>query len=455
MTSYDVIVIGAGMSGLAAGVRLSMFGKKVAVLEAHSVPGGLNSYYKRGPHELDVGLHAMTNFAKKGESGPLSKLLKQLRVPYEKLQFSPQTTSSICYPEHSLKFSNGPELLAQEIAREFSAQKENFARLVDFVQNFDELNLFQGNRLARQEVSKLITDQALVDRLFFPLLIYGSAWEHDMDLAQFVTMFKAIYLQGFMRPLGGVRPVIQLLVDKLKENHGELRFKAQVARILHSEGQTQGVELKSGEHLLAPIVLSSAGGPNTFALAGLETQKPRPGQMGFTESVLLFDQKPKHDTIVFWNARENYHYCRPPELFDPQSAVVCFPNCFERDDLPTGMIRVTMLANYDLWAALARPEYLEAKRHVLQSSLEIAKACVPDFQGKLIMSDVFTPTTVRRYTAHPAGAVYGSPDKSRDGRTPLKGLYLMGTDQGFLGIVGAILSGITIANLHVLSAEGA
>ena len=66
----------------------------------------------------------------------------------------------------------------------------------------------------------------------------------------------------------------------------------------------------------------------------------------------------------------------------------------------------------------------------------------------ITFTDVFTPTTVERYTGHFGGCVYGSPDKSRDGTTPYQGLYLCGTDQGFLGIVGSMLSGISMANLH-------
>ena len=38
--------------------------------------------------------------------------------------------------------------------------------------------------------------------------------------------------------------------------------------------------------------------------------------------------------------------------------------------------------------------------------------------------------------------------------TEFKRLYIAGTDQGFLGIVGAMLSGISIANKHVLMAGG-
>ena len=34
------------MSGLAAGIRLAYFGKRVCILERHYAFGGLNSYYK-------------------------------------------------------------------------------------------------------------------------------------------------------------------------------------------------------------------------------------------------------------------------------------------------------------------------------------------------------------------------------------------------------------------------
>ena len=63
---YDVIVIGSGLSGLAAGIRLAMFDKKVLIIEKHTVVGGLNSYYTRKNRTIDVGLHAMTNYSPKG-----------------------------------------------------------------------------------------------------------------------------------------------------------------------------------------------------------------------------------------------------------------------------------------------------------------------------------------------------------------------------------------------------
>lgn len=65
---------------------------------------------------------------------------------------------------------------------------------------------------------------------------------------------------------------------------------------------------------------------------------------------------------------------------------------------------------------------------------------------------MFTPLTIRRFTWHDNGAVYGAPEKRFDGSTHLGNLFLCGTDQGYVGIIGSIVSGIAMANRHCLSA---
>ena len=75
---YDTIIIGAGMSGLAAGIRLAHFGQRVCLLERHTAIGGLNSYYRQRGRIFDVGLHAITNFVPKGtRTGPFAQLLRR------------------------------------------------------------------------------------------------------------------------------------------------------------------------------------------------------------------------------------------------------------------------------------------------------------------------------------------------------------------------------------------
>lgn len=68
----------------------------------------------------------------------------------------------------------------------------------------------------------------------------------------------------------------------------------------------------------------------------------------------------------------------------------------------------------------------------------------------VLAEDMFTPLTIERYTGHVRGAIYGSPQKYRNGDIGCKKIFICGTDQGFLGIVGAILSGISMANYHCL-----
>lgn len=463
---YDAIVIGAGMSGLAAGIRLAMFDKKVVIFEKHSIPGGLNSYYQRrnfdkgGIRQFDVGLHALTNYIKKGEKGkPFSKLLKQLRLPYDDFKLCPQSYSQISFPEITLKFSNDFELLLSEVHEKFPHQIDQFNLLVERVKTFDELDLTVGYQSSREVLHSLLSDDLLVEMILCPLLIYGSAWEDDMDFAQFVIMFKSLYFEGFSRPKGGVRTVLGILMKKLNELGADIRFKTPVNEILvNDRGEAIGVNA-GGEEVLAPIVFSSIGYPETVRLTNKLGASPRVGAMTFLESIFIFDKKipleQNDSTIVFYNNAKKYAYRPAKNYFDPTSAVVCYPDNYEpgsRDG--EGTVRITYMANYEQWRELERTSYEEKKDQVAESALRLVKNLNPQFNGKLLFRDIFSPMTIERYTWHLNGTVYGSVDKTRDGRTPVKNLYIIGTDQGFLGIVGSMLSGISMANLHGLMGSG-
>ena len=131
--------------------------------------------------------------------------------------------------------------------------------------------------------------------------------------------------------------------------------------------------------------------------------------------------------------------------------VVCSPNIFAyAQPLSEGVMRVSALANYDRWAALDAEAYQAAKRQWYDRLAESAAQFVPDFRGAVVETDMFTPLTIRRFTGHADGAIYGSTKKSRDGTTHLRNLYICGNDQGLVGIVGALISVISIANRHLL-----
>ena len=460
---YDSVIIGAGMSGLAAGIRLAHYDQRVCILERHHVIGGLNSYYRQGGRNYDVGLHAMTNFAPKGtRSGPLSRLMKHLRFTWDELGLVPQIGSAIAFPGIRLLFDNHFELFESEVRRHFPKQIDGLQKMVKELVGYDQLGLSSMSNSAREFVSQHITDPLLADMIFCPLLYYGGARERDMEFGQFCVMFRSIFLEGFARPFAGVRWILKQLFQKFKSLGGELRLRAVVEKIQSQGDRVEKIILSDGTEIAARNFLSSAGWRETMQLCDCpETAKnpePPAGQLSFIETISVLDEEPKHlghdRTIVFFNDSDRFAYEKPDSLVDVRSGVICSPNNFDYDEpLGEGMIRITSLANYDHWAKLSPEDYRTEKKSWYEKTLESAVRFVPDFRRNVIETDMFTPLTVRRFTGKENGAIYGAPEKKYDGRTHLKNLFLCGTDQGMVGIIGAIISGITISNKYLLSMQ--
>lgn len=455
---YDTVIIGAGMSGLSAGVRLAYYEKNVCILERHTTIGGLNSFYRLRKRNYDVGLHAVTNYAEPGtKQGPLSKLLRQLRMKWEDFDLRPQLQSSIVFPGATLHFTNQFNYFVEQIASAFPLQIDGFRRLVTRIAEHNALDLERHTVSARQVVSEYIRDPLLVDMLFCPLMFYGSATPRDMDFSQFVIMFKSIFHEGFGRPFDGIRLILKRLVKHFKSLGGHLKLRAGVREIRQSNGRATSVLLDDGTEIEADNILSSAGAAETMRM--LDPSNPpvttEPGDISFVESISVLDCEPAklghHDTILFYSDSEDFHYERPEVPVDLRSGIICSPNNFDYSQpLEDGRIRITALADPHYWINLPEEEYVAAKDHWNGEILKSAIQHIPDFRAHVIDTDVFTPRTIRRFTGHLNGCVYGAPQKFVNGQTPLNNLFLCGTDQGFLGIVGAMLSGITIANRYLL-----
>jgi len=462
MTKYDTIIIGAGMSGLAAGIRLAYFDQRVCILERHYTIGGLNSFYRLGGRDFDVGLHAVTNFTPKGaKKGPLARLLRQLRFRWEDFALAPQLGSKVAFPGVELNFDNDIKLLKSEVSKQFPQQTDNFNRLLQEIVDYDDLEQEMYNKSGREIVGQIITDPLLVEMLMCPLMWYGNARQHDMDWAQFCIMFRSIFLEGFARPYRGVRLILKKLVRKFRELGGELKLRSGVDRIKVDGNRAIGVVLDNGEELSGRRILSSAGRIETMRLCEDLTKldETQAGQLSFIESISILDDSPKNvgynSTIVFFNDSTNFHWCKPEnDLCDIRTGVICSPNNFHYDssdgELADNAIRITALANFNRWTALAEEEYQLEKLRWYDRVLASAVRFIPDFRGHIIDTDMFTPKTIRRFTWHDNGAVYGAPEKRIDGKTHLENLFLCGTDQGFVGIIGSIVSGISIANNNCL-----
>ncbi len=463
---YDTIIIGAGMSGLAAGIRLAYFDQRVCILERHTTIGGLNSFYRLRGRNYDVGLHALTNITPKGtKKGPLARLLRQLRMSWDDLQIVPQLGSHIVFPGVRLKFNNDFDLFRAEIAREFPRQIDNFEMLVKEIVDYDDLDPSHADLSTRVRLGEIFSEPMLVEMLLCPLMFYGSAREHDMDWGQFSIMFRSIFMEGLGRPHAGVRLILKHLVRKYRTLGGELKLRAGVERIAVEDGRVMAVVLEGGERLEARRVLSSAGWCETMRLCddgrpvsvpAKDQDKTRsPGQLTFCETIATLDLEPKElghrSTITFFNDSDKFDWQAAQLPCDVRSGVICSPNNFDyAEPLEHGTMRITMLANFDYWQQLDKSQYELEKLRWYDCITDSAVRFIPDYRHRVIDTDMFTPTTIVRFTGHDNGAIYGAPDKQLDGTTHLENLFICGTDQGFVGIVGSIMSGISMANQHCL-----
>ncbi len=457
MADYQLIIIGGGLSGLAAGIRSARFGQKTLIVEQHNLPGGLNSYYFRQGYLLETGLHAMTNFAPRGEKhAPLNRLFRQLKLSRKNFITHEQVGSEVIFPDATLKFSNDLNLLSEEVARSFPAVIDRFQAMVKELEDYDPFADIPWQS-ARKFLGSRLAEPLLEDMLLLPLMVYGNAEEHDMDLGQFAIMFRALFLEGFFRPEGTIKDLLGMLLDQYEKFGGELRFRAPVEKIICDDDRVHGVRLKNGEEITADAVLSTVGIPGTARLSGWPLEiKKYTGRMSFMETISMvpasnLQRQRTNQTILFYNLNEKLAYQRPDNHIDASWGVICFPDNFQ--GLVKGdpvQVRVTNAANYDLWRQADPEQYQQLKEECGQLSSAAVAEIIGNYRQDVVYQDSFTPTTIERYTAKPEGAVYGSPIKIKSGRTPWQNLFIAGTDQGYLGIVGSMLSGVTIVNQHLL-----
>ncbi len=454
-----LLVIGGGLSGLAAAIRYARFSPDVLILEKHTRVGGLNSYYYRNNRLFETGLHAITNYAApENKKAPLNRLLRQLKISRDRLDFHQQMHSEILFQGcESLVFSNDFSLIRDEIADKFPRSSHGFSRLIAFLNTYDPF-LVRPFCSARQFLAGLLSDRLLVDMLLCPLMYYGSSLEDDMDLPQFAIMFRALFQEGMFRPGGTIKDFLDLLLAHYQSLGGTLRTGAEVQEILRRGATVQGVRLASGEIIECDFLLSTIGLDETQAQVRCPQPASETARLAFVESIFqLPDQHrlllPRDKTIIFYNIGRDFHYRRPEELVEFTSGVICLPFNFQglqaREFIE---VRSTHLANYGKWqhVSTSREAYLSQKAATAMKSQAVLKTIIGSFSREIVYQDTFTPLTIEHFTAKKEGAIYGSPQKIKDGNIGYTNLFLAGTDQGFLGIIGSMLSGVSMVNQHIL-----
>ncbi len=455
-----VLVIGGGLSGLAAAIRVARFLPNVVLLEKHSRLGGLNSYFYRNKKLFETGLHAITNYAEpKDKSAPLNRLLRQLKIKRSSLSLCQQFRSEIVFKGvNSLLFTNDFNVFHEQVEQQFPHCADNFRKLLLFLKDF---NPFTPSpfRSAKNFLQETLQDTLLVDMICCPLMYYGSSHEDDIDLSQFAIMFQAIFQEGMFRPSGTIKDFLELLRLHYESLGGKIKKNCGVQKIVLQGERATGVVLQSGEYIECDHIVSTIGLDETKHLCEPDhMDKPETKRMGFVESIYKIDKTTLNDsatdrTIIFYNDGVDFQYRIPEDPTNYKSGVICFPDNFHGISVKQHTeVRATHLANYDRWKSLhnTADAYSSQKLATSSTSKSCIEKIIGSFSANIIYENTFTPVTIERYTSKIKGAIYGSPHKIKDGNFGYSNLFLAGTDQGFLGIVGSMLSGVSIVNQHIL-----
>lgn len=456
---YDTLIVGAGLSGLAAGIRLAWAGERVAVLERHYLWGGLNSFYKLAGRRFDSGLHALTNWSPPGgpggKGGQLARALRALRIDRDSLKLGEQSTSFVAFlvegQELRLRFSNDLDLLRSEVARLFPGETGRFEQLLAALPEYGSPRQIEPG--ARARLAGLLGDPLLGEMLLCAPCLYGSAREDDMDWDAFGVLFRSIFLEGLCRPSGGIKPLLDALCQRLADEGGELRLRCGVSRIRLRGDRAVAVELEQGGELECERVLSSAGLLETLSLSGRlppQTSTPQAGRISVLETTCVLDRPTRElghlETVGFFNEGPRLRWSRPEEACEVRTGVLVSPDNYRgQADLPEGRLRVSVLADPAAFESLPEDEYSLAKARWSEAAIDSAARFAFDPRPHEVQRDVFTPRTIRRFTSHLDGALYGSPDKHRGGAIGLENVFLIGNDESYPGIVGALMSGIGVA----------
>ena len=291
----DVLIIGAGLSGLAAGIRLAHFNKLVCVVERHRQIGGLNSFYTRQGITYDTGLHAVTNYVAPGDrTAPLNKLLRQLRLQRADLEPCEQTFSSIRFPTAELRLTNRAADLEAEVGRCFPADLEAFRALAAEVRRLDVYTLNAPPTSALPMLRQLVTNDLLRHMLLCPLMFYGNAAEEDMEMNQFCIMFRSLFLEGMWRPRQGMHHILAVLRSRYEDSGGRFRLGCGVRSLgLDAAGRVSTVELDDGSVLKPGAVLSCGGYVETLRLCQPEPPAAREhpvGRISIVEALFTLDR---------------------------------------------------------------------------------------------------------------------------------------------------------------------
>ena len=502
--SGEIVVIGAGIGGLAAATRLAKAGFKVRIFEASSQPGGkcrtinINGYsFDTGPSLLTLPAVYRDLFLKSGKH--LGQVLKVTPVePAFDYFFSDGTrltlpsssragTSAAIEKSFGLKAAAEWENLMKRAEKMWAVSREPFVEselgsitsLIVRPKIFADLFTIAPWSSLRSLVNRKIRDphlRTLIDR-------YATYTGSDPRKAPAVllTIPYVEMVFGAWHIGGGIGKLGQALAERAENCGALIEYNCPVSQILTTDGKVTGVKLNDGRIIDSQTVISNADSELTYgtllgdlAVARKEKRKIMKSEPSLSGFYLTIGLKGKRSNL-------NHHTISFPENYDAEfDAVfkdfqpVADPTLYICSPQDEQMVPNQDLANHESLFVLANaPRHSTDGKGFDWSAPGVAEKYA-DHLVELLVAKGFidrerievleygSPLQIENNHLAPGGSIYG---RSSNGaraafgraknRSPIDGLYLVGGSAhpgGGLPLVG--LSGEIVAGIISQRSKG-
>jgi phytoene desaturase len=279
-----VVVVGAGLGGLSAALRLAGAGREVTVLEREAVPGGRAGRLEVDGYSFDTGPSVLTMPDLIADA--LDPVGERLEDWLELRPVDPLYRAH--YPDGStLDVRADVDAMAAEVERVCGgAEAAGYRRFVDYVsalyraemRSFIDRNIDSPLRLLGPDLARLVAlrgfgrlstavERHLKDprtqRVFSFQAMYAGLSPYDA-LALYGVIAYMDSVAGVYFPAGGMHAVPRALAGAAEKHGVRFRYGTEVARVEVAGGRARAVLTTDGERVEADVVVLNPDLPTAY-----------------------------------------------------------------------------------------------------------------------------------------------------------------------------------------------
>lgn len=438
MQDKSIIIIGAGIAGLCAGVYARLNGYRCKIIEMHSLPGGLCTSWQRRGYTIDGCIHWLVGSS---PTNGLHRLWQEVGLVQNR-EFVDSDTYFVFEDTQGRRFHlyadpNRLERHMLELAPQDAGAIREFMQGVRFATNFNppaggkeglagalEGIGFMLSLLPRMGAFRKwmkTSAQSFSERFTDPLLRMAlkEMWIEDFSIFFMLVTMAYLYRKEAGYPIGGSMPMIKAVEARYTALGGEVQYDTRVEKILVENDRAVGVRLADGSEQRADWVISAADGHATI-FDMLEGKYIDDTIRGYYNNWSIFQP------LVFVGLGVNRTFEDEPISVTGISYILQEPitiagverrminvHLYNQDPTmaPPGKTALTVMfeSRHAFWKELHanREAYEAEKKCIAETVVRCLEQRWPGISAQVEMIDVATPVTFERYTGNWQGSMEG------------------------------------------------